>query len=147
MATHASPIPPSTISLWERLRDRLSSEDPAYPPPTPPSPCPSSETDSLASLRDSLDDAPARLSHSVSQPTRAPAPTATEPPKKRSRAATVTFATTISAPLRRGGHALHTAFAARILEEPDAWRLVEADAAAIAVQAPKAVPVAPRLAN
>ena len=26
----------------------------------------------------------------------------------------------------RGGHALHTAFAARILEEPDAWRLVEA---------------------
>src|SRR5918994_4240924 len=30
----------------------------------------------------------------------------------------------------RGGHALHTAFAARILEEPDAWRLVEADAVA-----------------
>ena len=27
----------------------------------------------------------------------------------------------------RGGHALHTAFAARILEEVDAWRLVEAD--------------------
>src|SRR6188474_870609 len=26
----------------------------------------------------------------------------------------------------RGGHALHTAFAARILEETDAWRLVEA---------------------
>ena len=26
----------------------------------------------------------------------------------------------------RGGHALHTAFAARILEEPDAWRLVDA---------------------
>jgi UDP-3-O-[3-hydroxymyristoyl] N-acetylglucosamine deacetylase len=25
----------------------------------------------------------------------------------------------------RGGHALHTAFAARILEEPDAWQLVE----------------------
>jgi UDP-3-O-[3-hydroxymyristoyl] N-acetylglucosamine deacetylase len=25
----------------------------------------------------------------------------------------------------RGGHALHTAFAARVLEEPDAWRLVE----------------------
>jgi UDP-3-O-acyl-N-acetylglucosamine deacetylase len=25
----------------------------------------------------------------------------------------------------RGGHALHTAFAARILEEPDAWRLVD----------------------
>ena len=28
----------------------------------------------------------------------------------------------------RGGHALHTAFAAKILEEVDAWRLVEADA-------------------
>jgi UDP-3-O-[3-hydroxymyristoyl] N-acetylglucosamine deacetylase len=28
----------------------------------------------------------------------------------------------------RGGHALHTAFAARILEEADAWRLVEAPA-------------------
>jgi UDP-3-O-[3-hydroxymyristoyl] N-acetylglucosamine deacetylase len=28
----------------------------------------------------------------------------------------------------RGGHALHTAFAARILEEEDAWRLVEAPA-------------------
>jgi UDP-3-O-[3-hydroxymyristoyl] N-acetylglucosamine deacetylase len=28
----------------------------------------------------------------------------------------------------RGGHALHTAFAARILEEQDAWRLVEAPA-------------------
>jgi UDP-3-O-[3-hydroxymyristoyl] N-acetylglucosamine deacetylase len=25
----------------------------------------------------------------------------------------------------RGGHALHTAFAAKILEETDAWRLVE----------------------
>jgi UDP-3-O-[3-hydroxymyristoyl] N-acetylglucosamine deacetylase len=25
----------------------------------------------------------------------------------------------------RGGHAIHTAFAARMLEEPDAWRLVE----------------------
>jgi len=25
----------------------------------------------------------------------------------------------------RGGHALHTAFAAKILEEPDAWRIVE----------------------
>ena len=29
----------------------------------------------------------------------------------------------------RGGHALHTAFAAKILEEVDAWRLVEADRA------------------
>ncbi len=28
----------------------------------------------------------------------------------------------------RGGHALHTAFAARILEEPEAWKLVEAPA-------------------
>ena len=28
----------------------------------------------------------------------------------------------------RGGHALHTAFAARILEEPEAWTLVEAPA-------------------
>ena len=25
----------------------------------------------------------------------------------------------------RGGHALHTAFASRIMEEADAWRLVE----------------------
>jgi UDP-3-O-[3-hydroxymyristoyl] N-acetylglucosamine deacetylase len=31
----------------------------------------------------------------------------------------------------RGGHALHTAFAARILEEVDAWRIVEGDAAAV----------------
>ena len=29
----------------------------------------------------------------------------------------------------RGGHALHTAFAARILEEVDAWRIVEGDPA------------------
>jgi UDP-3-O-[3-hydroxymyristoyl] N-acetylglucosamine deacetylase len=29
----------------------------------------------------------------------------------------------------RGGHALHTAFASRVLEERDAWRLVEAPAA------------------
>ena len=28
----------------------------------------------------------------------------------------------------RGGHALHTAFAAKILEETDAWRLVDATA-------------------
>ena len=40
----------------------------------------------------------------------------------------------------RGGHALHTAFAARILEETDAWRLVEApEVPAIApCRAPKA---------
>ncbi len=44
----------------------------------------------------------------------------------------------------RGGHALHTAFAAKILEERDAWRLVEAP-----VDAELAVPVgaAARLAN
>jgi UDP-3-O-acyl-N-acetylglucosamine deacetylase len=46
----------------------------------------------------------------------------------------------------RGGHALHTAFAARILEERDAWRLVEAP-----IDPELAVPVgagaAARLAN
>ena len=46
----------------------------------------------------------------------------------------------------RGGHALHTAFAAKILEERDAWRLVEAP-----VDSELAVPVgagaAARLAN
>jgi UDP-3-O-[3-hydroxymyristoyl] N-acetylglucosamine deacetylase len=49
----------------------------------------------------------------------------------------------------RGGHALHTAFAARILEEPDAWRLVEAPAADVPAVSGVAVPVsgAPRLAN
>jgi UDP-3-O-[3-hydroxymyristoyl] N-acetylglucosamine deacetylase len=49
----------------------------------------------------------------------------------------------------RGGHALHTAFAARILEEPDAWRLVEApaDGAAVPVGAGQAAEAAPRLAN
>jgi UDP-3-O-[3-hydroxymyristoyl] N-acetylglucosamine deacetylase len=36
----------------------------------------------------------------------------------------------------RGGHALHTAFAARILEEKDAWRIVEAPA-----ESPAAAPV------
>ena len=30
----------------------------------------------------------------------------------------------------RGGHALHTAFAARILEEVDAWKIVEGDSLA-----------------
>src|SRR6187455_482507 len=49
----------------------------------------------------------------------------------------------------RGGHALHTAFAARILEETDAWRLVEGSdvAAAASATAVKTVPVATRLAN
>ena len=42
----------------------------------------------------------------------------------------------------RGGHELHTAFAAKILEAPDAWRIVEAPgleqvpAAAVAAEAP-----------
>src|SRR6266513_2265443 len=40
----------------------------------------------------------------------------------------------------RGGHALHTAFASKILEEPDAWRLVEGrvdpSAAGAAVSSP-----------
>jgi UDP-3-O-[3-hydroxymyristoyl] N-acetylglucosamine deacetylase len=49
----------------------------------------------------------------------------------------------------RGGHALHTAFAARILEEQDAWRLVEAEAdvAAPAMLARPAVSPDARLAN
>jgi UDP-3-O-[3-hydroxymyristoyl] N-acetylglucosamine deacetylase len=48
----------------------------------------------------------------------------------------------------RGGHALHTAFAAKILEEQDAWRLVEALADAM-VPASATLPVkaAARLAN
>jgi UDP-3-O-[3-hydroxymyristoyl] N-acetylglucosamine deacetylase len=48
----------------------------------------------------------------------------------------------------RGGHALHTAFAAKILEEVDAWRLVEADDVAVAAM-PRAVPAkaGARLAN
>ena len=48
----------------------------------------------------------------------------------------------------RGGHALHTAFAAKILEERDAWKLVEAPAEepALARAAAKTVPAA-RLAN
>ena len=49
----------------------------------------------------------------------------------------------------RGGHALHTAFAAKILEEQDAWKLVEAPAGAeVAMPALGAkVPAAARLAN
>jgi UDP-3-O-acyl-N-acetylglucosamine deacetylase len=50
----------------------------------------------------------------------------------------------------RAGHALHTAFAARILEEVDAWRLVEAstDQTHAPIPAPVAAPsAAPRLAN
>jgi UDP-3-O-[3-hydroxymyristoyl] N-acetylglucosamine deacetylase len=37
----------------------------------------------------------------------------------------------------RGGHALHTAFAAKVLEEAEAWRLLDG------VAAPEALPVAP----
>src|SRR5512134_148961 len=49
----------------------------------------------------------------------------------------------------RGGHALHTAFAAKILEETDAWRLVEApvDAAILPVTAGARAKAAARLAN
>jgi UDP-3-O-[3-hydroxymyristoyl] N-acetylglucosamine deacetylase len=49
----------------------------------------------------------------------------------------------------RGGHALHTAFAAKVLEDTDAWKLVEATLDPAAVGAPVRVPVtsAARLAN
>jgi len=42
----------------------------------------------------------------------------------------------------RGGHALHTAFAARILEEVDAWRIVDGDATAALPTMPLGVPAA-----
>ena len=42
----------------------------------------------------------------------------------------------------RGGHALHTAFAAQVLEETDAWRLVEAPAEPVAADAAVPQPVA-----
>jgi UDP-3-O-[3-hydroxymyristoyl] N-acetylglucosamine deacetylase len=42
----------------------------------------------------------------------------------------------------RGGHALHTAFAAQVLEESDAWRLVEAPMEPAAVNVPVSQPVA-----
>jgi UDP-3-O-[3-hydroxymyristoyl] N-acetylglucosamine deacetylase len=41
----------------------------------------------------------------------------------------------------RGGHALHAEFAARVLEESDAWTLVEAPADAAPVTAPGKAPV------
>ena len=41
----------------------------------------------------------------------------------------------------RGGHALHTAFAAKVLEESDAWRLVETPVGAAIASAPVAIPV------
>src|SRR5687767_1250359 len=47
----------------------------------------------------------------------------------------------------RGGHALHTAFAARILEEPDAWRVVEAPESTLIPVVATTVPASARLAN
>jgi len=41
----------------------------------------------------------------------------------------------------RGGHALHTAFAAQVLEEREAWTLVESPAGSAVADAPGAVPV------
>jgi UDP-3-O-[3-hydroxymyristoyl] N-acetylglucosamine deacetylase len=48
----------------------------------------------------------------------------------------------------RGGHALHTAFAAKILEEAEAWRLVEGESE-VAPALPAAMPAKAnaRLAN
>src|SRR6187551_3529290 len=42
----------------------------------------------------------------------------------------------------RAGHALHTAFAARILEQTDAWKIVEGDPAASSAPMPIGVPAA-----
>jgi len=48
----------------------------------------------------------------------------------------------------RAGHALHTAFAARILEQVDAWKIVEGEATATGVPLPTlAAKTAARLAN
>src|SRR5687768_13695752 len=49
----------------------------------------------------------------------------------------------------RGGHALHTSFASKLLEETDAWRLVEGQFDPAHVGASVTIPVksAPRLAN
>ena len=47
----------------------------------------------------------------------------------------------------RAGHALHTAFAARILEDVDAWKIVEGDSNASAVMPIPATAPAARLAN
>jgi UDP-3-O-[3-hydroxymyristoyl] N-acetylglucosamine deacetylase len=41
----------------------------------------------------------------------------------------------------RGGHALHTAFAAKLLEEPEMWRLVETQVDPAVVSMPVAAPV------
>lgn len=42
--------------------------------------------------------------------------------------------------VERGGHALHTAFAARVLDEPSAWELVEAPEALVMVPGQTAAP-------
>src|SRR6476661_5616773 len=49
----------------------------------------------------------------------------------------------------RAGHALHTAFAARILEEVDAWKIVEGDvtASVAGMPVPASIKTSPRLAN
>src|SRR5690348_9014413 len=47
----------------------------------------------------------------------------------------------------RGGHGLHTEFAARILEDTQSWRLVDANAEAVLPQAGTAKDVRARLAN
>src|SRR4030081_1847661 len=47
----------------------------------------------------------------------------------------------------RAGHALHTEFAAKILEETGAWRLVESTVDAVAVPLAGHAKAAPRLAN
>jgi len=48
----------------------------------------------------------------------------------------------------RAGHALHTEFAAKILEETHAWRLVEASGEALLpASMPVGVPATARLAN
>jgi UDP-3-O-[3-hydroxymyristoyl] N-acetylglucosamine deacetylase len=49
----------------------------------------------------------------------------------------------------RGGHALHTSFASKLLEETDAWRLVEGQFDPAGVGVPVTIPVksAPRFAN
>jgi UDP-3-O-[3-hydroxymyristoyl] N-acetylglucosamine deacetylase len=49
----------------------------------------------------------------------------------------------------RAGHALHTAFAARILEEVDAWKIVESDvtASVAGMPVPASIKASARLAN
>jgi len=48
--------------------------------------------------------------------------------------------------VHRGGHALHTALAAELLRQPDAWQFVEASASSLA-KAPVAVPAVARRAR